>query len=218
MMLLSIIYKVPAQYYLTKPTLGGYTLLFKFTWSYLQSPCSLLHNDPALGGYTGWSFYEHKAISSPRLLQAWQPGTWGLHVWNIQFIWLRWINPISSRLQYLLEQFLNHHFVLLKTWGIQVIWIWGREIFKILSFDPASATIMTWHHLFINPASFFPSLNRWITRWILSPICLLSRCLGSRLKWIILHNIFLWETNISKLSMKLAFDPDFLDEGNDNWT
>ena len=26
---------------------------FKFTWLYLQSPCSLLHNDPALGGYTG---------------------------------------------------------------------------------------------------------------------------------------------------------------------
>ena len=23
----------------------------KFTWLYLQSPCSLLHNDPALGGY-----------------------------------------------------------------------------------------------------------------------------------------------------------------------
>ena len=31
------------------PTLGGYTLLFKFTWLYLQSPCSLLHNDPTLG-------------------------------------------------------------------------------------------------------------------------------------------------------------------------
>ena len=45
---------------------------------YLQSPCSLLHNVPALGGYTGWSFYEHQAITSPRLLQAWQPDTWGL--------------------------------------------------------------------------------------------------------------------------------------------
>ena len=59
--------------------LGATPLLFKVAWLYLQSPCSLLHNDPALGGYTGWSFYEHKAISSPRLLQAWQPGTWGLH-------------------------------------------------------------------------------------------------------------------------------------------
>ena len=53
---------------------------FKFTWLYLRSPCSLLHNDPALGGYTGWSFHEHKAITSPRLLQAWQPDTWGLQV------------------------------------------------------------------------------------------------------------------------------------------
>ena len=52
-----------------------------------SSPCSLLHNDPALGGYTGWSFYGHKTITSPRLLQAWQPSTWGLHMWNIQF-WL----------------------------------------------------------------------------------------------------------------------------------
>ena len=31
MMLLSIIYKVPAQYYLTEPALGGYMLLFKVT-------------------------------------------------------------------------------------------------------------------------------------------------------------------------------------------
>ena len=51
--LYDVIIKGPAQYYLTKPALGGYTLLFKFTWLYLQSPCSLLHNDPALGGYTG---------------------------------------------------------------------------------------------------------------------------------------------------------------------
>ena len=29
------IYKVPAQYYLTEPALGGYTLLFKSIWSYL---------------------------------------------------------------------------------------------------------------------------------------------------------------------------------------
>ena len=82
--------KVPAQYYLTEPVFGGYTLLLKYTWSYLQSPCSLLHNDPALGGYTGWSFYQHKAITSPMLLQAWQPGTWGLHMWNIQFMTNDW--------------------------------------------------------------------------------------------------------------------------------
>ena len=50
-----------------------------FSLKYILSPCSLLHNDPALGGYTGWSFYENKTITSPRLLQAWQPGTWGLH-------------------------------------------------------------------------------------------------------------------------------------------
>ena len=29
-------------------------------------------------------FYENKAISSPRLLQAWQSVTWGLHIWSIR--------------------------------------------------------------------------------------------------------------------------------------
>ena len=33
-------------------------------------PAHYLHNDPALGDYTGYSFYEHRAITSPRLLQA----------------------------------------------------------------------------------------------------------------------------------------------------
>ena len=33
--LYDVIIKVPTQYYLTKPALGGYTLLFKFTWLYL---------------------------------------------------------------------------------------------------------------------------------------------------------------------------------------
>ena len=75
--LYDVIIKVQAQYYLTKPALGGYTLLFKFTWLYLQSPYSLLHNDPALGGYTGWSFHEHKAITSPESLQAYNPALGG---------------------------------------------------------------------------------------------------------------------------------------------
>ena len=107
--------KVPAQYYLTEPALGGYTSLLKSTWLYLQSPCSLLHNDPALGGYTGWSFYEHKAITSPRLLQAWQPGTWGLHVWNIQFMTnsqfgVDQINPVSATIMTRHQLFITWQF------------------------------------------------------------------------------------------------------------
>ena len=70
--------------------LGDTRCCSKSTWLYLKSPYSLWHNDPTLGGYTGWSFYEHKAISSPRLLQAWQPGTWGLHIWSIQFFASDW--------------------------------------------------------------------------------------------------------------------------------
>ena len=145
----------------------GYTSLVKFTWSYLQSPCSLLYNDPALGGYTGWSFYEYKAITSPRLLQAWQPDTWGLHIWSIQPLLVIEMNNMDffKVVIFMLKQVLNHHFVLLKTWGLQVIWIWGREIFKILSFDPASATIMTRHHLFIT-WQVFSSLSRLKVTWV----------------------------------------------------
>ena len=93
---------------LSRP-LGATHCCSKFTRLYLQSPCSLLHNDPALGGYTGWSFYEHKAITSPRLLQAWQPGTWGLHMWNTQF----WVVTEMNNLDFfkivifILKQVLN---------------------------------------------------------------------------------------------------------------
>ena len=46
--------KVPAQYYLTEPALGGYTVAVQSLHDYIyESPCSLLHNDPALGDYTG---------------------------------------------------------------------------------------------------------------------------------------------------------------------
>ena len=37
---------------MTRP-LGATLVEVLFTRLYLQSPCSLLHNDPALGGYTG---------------------------------------------------------------------------------------------------------------------------------------------------------------------
>ena len=128
----------------------------KFTWLYLQSPCSLLHNDLALGGYTGWSFYEHQEITSPRLLQAWQPDTWGLHMWNTQFWLVIEMNNMEffKVVIFVLKQDLSHHFALFKTWGLHVIWIWGREIFKILSFDPASTTIMTWFHQYLQAGNF----------------------------------------------------------------
>ena len=53
------------------------------------------------------------------------------------------------------------------------------------------------------------SINRRITRWILSSICLLSRSFGNRLKWIISYNISQQETNVSKLTLKLACWPGF---------
>ena len=153
--------KVPAHHIVMSRPLGATNCScqqFKSTWSYLQSPCSLLHNDPALGGYTGWSFYEHKAITSPRLLQAWQPGTWGLHIWSIQFIWLRWTNRISSRLKHLLEQVLSYHYVLLLRLGGYRYYAYKGGTSSFYQFwanqedqlhDPVLTTIMTWCHQYL---------------------------------------------------------------------
>ena len=150
------VYKVPAQYYLTEPALGGYTSLLKSTWLYLQSPCSLLHNDPALGGYTGWSFYEHKAISSPRLLQAWQPGTWGYIYGNPVFTsdWDEQHGFLQKVAILILKQVLSHHFVLLKTWGLQVLYYYRRNIFK---FFVLSKTRLTRRHQSLWPCVYNPA-------------------------------------------------------------
>ena len=51
----------------------------------------------------------------------------------------------------------------------------------------------------------FTSSSRLNIRWVFEDQNYLTRRLGRRLKWIILHNIFLWETNIIRLSMKLAY-------------
>ena len=58
-------------------------------------------------------FYEYKAITSPRLLQAWQPGTWGLHMWNIQFWLMTKMNNLDffQVITFILKQVLSHHFV-----------------------------------------------------------------------------------------------------------
>ena len=71
-------------------------------------------------------FMSIKAIISPRLLQAWQPGTWGLHMWNIQF----WLVTEMNVLDFLkgcniyIEATLKLSLCSpLKTWGLQVICI-----------------------------------------------------------------------------------------------
>ena len=110
---------------LSRP-LGATRCCSKFTRLYLQSPCSLLHNDPALGGYTGWSFHKHKAITSPRLLQAWQPSTWGLHNMEYSVFTSDWdeqygfLQSGSIYIEASLKMLLCY---LLKTWGLQVIGI-----------------------------------------------------------------------------------------------
>ena len=119
------IYKVPAQYYLTEPALGGCMLLLQFTWSYLQSPCSLLHNDPALGGYTGWSFMSIRQLQVPGCCKHDNLALGGYIIWSIQFLLVIEMNNMDFfKVEvFILKQVLSYHFVLLKTWGLQVIWI-----------------------------------------------------------------------------------------------
>ena len=81
-------------------------------------------------------------------------------------------------------------------------------------YDPASATIMTRCHQYLQTGNFGTiksarsTSSNWLNiRWVFQDQYFLSRRFGSWLKWIILHNISLQETNVSKLTLKLAYWP-----------
>ena len=94
--------------------------------NYLQSPCSLLHNDPALGGYTGWSFMSIRQLQVPGCCKHDNPTLGGYIIWSVQFLFVTGMNNrdffirgnihIEASLKLLLRS-------LLKTWGLQVICI-----------------------------------------------------------------------------------------------
>ena len=113
----------------------------------------------------------------------------------------------------------------LKNWGLQVLCIYKEEHLQIISFEKIRKInymtrcqqqlrldiISLYNPEFLGndkPASFISS-SRLNIRWIFEDQNYLTRRLGSRLKWIILHNIFLWETNIIKLIVKLVYWPGF---------
>ena len=105
----------PSNYIVMSRSLGATRCCSKFTWLYLQSPCSLLHNDPALGGYTGWKFLW--ASSNYKSQVAANMTTRHLGATYMEYSVLRWTNRISSRLKHLLEQVLSYHYVLLLRLG-----------------------------------------------------------------------------------------------------
>ena len=78
------------------------------------------------------------------------------------------------------------------------------------------ATIMTRCYQYLQTDNFgndkpasSTSLSQLKIRWVFQDQYFLNRRFGSRLKWIILHNISLWDTNLSNLSMKMVYWPGF---------
>ena len=168
-----------------------------------------MRNDLALGGYTCWSFYGHKAITCPRLLQAWQPGTWGLHMWNTQF-WLVIEMNTHGFLQsdnIYIEASLKSSLCSAQDLGATGNMDMRERNLQNLQFWPGVGNNYDSASSVYNPASFFIFKTVEGHMNISRPIIL---SIGSWVKWVILHSLSLWETNVSKLIVKLAYWPGFL--------
>ena len=138
---------------------------------------------------------------------------------------LRWTNRISSRLKHLLEQVLSYHYVLLLRLGGYRYYAYKGGTSSFYQFwanqedqlhDPVSTTIMTRHRLFYNVA-ILVMINRqvlhlqagWISvEYFKDQHFGQVRALKADSSGLFL-TIFLWETNVSRLSMKLACWPGF---------
>ena len=99
------IYKVPAHYCIMTRPLGATLVEVFMSIRQLQVPGCCKHDNPALGGYI---------------------------IWSIQFLLVTEMNNMDffKVAAFILKQVLSHHFVLLKTWGLQVLYYYRRNIFK----------------------------------------------------------------------------------------
>ena len=82
-------------------------------------------------------FYEYKAITSPRLLQAWQPGTWGLHIWSILSLLVTKMDNMDffKVAIFMLKKVLSHHFVSTQDLGATGNMDIREKNLQILSFE-----------------------------------------------------------------------------------
>ena len=98
-------YKVPAHYCIMTRPLGATLVEVFMSIRQLQVPGCCKHDNPALGGYI---------------------------IWSIQFLLVTEMNNMDffKVAAFILKQVLSHHFVLLKTWGLQVLYYYRRTIFK----------------------------------------------------------------------------------------
>ena len=128
-----------------------------------------MHNDPTLGGYTRWSFYEHKTITSPRLLQAWQPDTWGLH--NMEYSvftsdWDEQYGFLQSGSIYI-EASLKPSLCSAQDLGATGIILLSKKYFQILCCEQTRLTRRhqsLWPCVY-NPASSIIMNRRWQQSW-----------------------------------------------------
>ena len=101
--------KVPAHYCIMTRPLGATLVEVYMSIRQLQVPGCRKHDNPALGGYI---------------------------IWSIQFLLVTEMNNMDffKVAAFILKQVLSHHFVLLKTWGLQVLY------FQILCFEQTRLT------------------------------------------------------------------------------
>ena len=99
------IYKVPAHYCIMTRPLGATLVEVFMSIRQLQVPGCCKHDNPALGGYI---------------------------IWNIQFLLVIGMNNMDffKVAVFILKQVLSRRFVLLKTWGLQVLYYYQRNIFN----------------------------------------------------------------------------------------
>ena len=128
-----------------------------------------MHNDPALGATLVVLFYEYKAITSPRLLQAWQPGTWGLH--NMEYSvftsdWDEQYGFLQSGSIYI-EASLKPSLCSTQDLGATGIILLSKKYFQILCFEQTRLTRChqsLWPCAY-NPASSIIMNRRWQQSW-----------------------------------------------------
>ena len=120
------IYKVPSYYCIMSRHLGATRCCSSLYDHIYKVPAHYCIMTWPLGAILVIVFNVYKAITSPRLLQAWQPDTWGIYIWNTQF-WLviemnkpGFLQTCDIHIEANLKLLLRY---LLKTWGIQVIGI-----------------------------------------------------------------------------------------------
>ena len=91
-----------------------------------------MHNDPALGATPVEVYMSIRQLQVSGCCKHDNPALGGYIIWSIQLLLVTEMNNMDffKVAAFILKQVLSHHFVLLKTWGLQVLYYYRRNIFK----------------------------------------------------------------------------------------